>query len=123
MAAAEGDVYILPRDNFVSLAASGAFLPLEGDQELMDFFTSRDISLQSGWRRESDEGVNHLFGIPVSKLPGLNRLCRVEGGYVCILAANGNNENSLKFLRILCRDMADAPEGAGAADAAGESAP
>ena len=109
VAAGEGDVYILPRDNFVSLASSGAFLPLEGDEELMAFFTSREISLQSGWRRESDSGENHLFGIPVSKLPGLERYCHVEGGYVCILVSNRNDVNSLKFLRLLCRDMIDPP--------------
>ena len=78
MAAGEGDLYILPRDSFVSYASSGAFLPLEEDEELMALFNDREISLQSGWRRNSDEGVNHLYGIPVNKLPGLERYCRVD---------------------------------------------
>ncbi len=110
MAAGEGDLYILPRDSFVSYASSGAFLPLEEDEELMALFNEREISLQSGWRRNSDEGVNHLYGIPVNKLPGLERYCRVEGGFLSVLTANRNDENVLKFLRILCGDMVDAQE-------------
>lgn len=110
MAAGEGDLYILPRDSFVSYASSGAFLPLEEDEELMALFNDREISLQSGWRRNSDEGVNHLYGIPVNKLPGLERYCRVDGGYLSVITANRNTENVMKFLRIFCSDMLDAPE-------------
>ncbi len=110
IAAAEGDLYIVPRDNYISLASQGAFLPLEGEQELMDLFTSAGISLQSGWRRETDTGENHLYGIPISKLPGLKKYIAVENGFVSILITSGNEENSLKFLRILCEEMINEPE-------------
>ena len=109
VAAGEGDIYLLPRDQFIQMASSGTWVPLEEEEDLISLFTERDLSLQSGWRRESDSGENHLYGIPVSKLPGLERYCHVEGGYVCILVSNRNDVNSLKFLRILCRDMIDPP--------------
>lgn len=110
IAASEGDLYVLPRDNYVNLASQGAFLPLEGDQELMDLFTNAGISLQSGWRRETDTGENHLYGIPVSKLPGLKKYVIVENGFISILVNCGNEDNSMKLLRILCEEMLKEPE-------------
>ena len=110
IAAGEGDIYLLPRDQFISLASSGAWLPLEGDAELVSLFTGRDLSLQSGWRRESESGESHLYGIPVSRLPGLSRYAYVENGFLSILVTSGNEENCLKFLRILCGDMLDPPD-------------
>lgn len=103
--AAEGDVYILPRNHFVSMASSGAWAPLEGDAELMSYFTGAGINLQSGWRRESDSGESHLFGIPVSALPGLSEYLSVDNGFVCVLISNGNQDNVMRFLRILCHRM------------------
>ena len=64
IAASEGDVYILPRDHFISLASDGAFLELEGDETLLAMFTEAGASLQSGWRRETESGETHLYGIP-----------------------------------------------------------
>ncbi len=107
--AGEGDIYILPRNSFVSLASSGAWSPLEENEALMALFSEAGISLQSGWRRESDSGETHLFGIPVSALPGLSRYLSVENGFVCILITNGNQDNVLRFLEILCREMIQAP--------------
>lgn len=109
IAAAEGDLYLLPRDQFISFASSGAWLPLEHDAELTNLFTSREISLQSGWRRDAESGESHLYGIPVSKLPGLSQYAAVENGFLCILVTNGNDENVLRFLRILCEDMLEEP--------------
>ena len=110
IAAAEGDIYILPRDFFLSLSAQGAFAPLEEDAELMDLFTQAGASLQSGWRKNTDLGETHLYGIPLARLPGMERYCAVENGYVVVLVTNGNDENVMKFLRILCRDMITAPD-------------
>ncbi len=109
IAASEGDIYILPRDNYVNLASQGAFIPLEEDQELLDLFSNAGISLQSGWRRETDTGENHLYGIPVSKLPGLKKYVAVENGFLSILFNCGNEDNCLKFLRILCEEMMKEP--------------
>ncbi len=105
IAAAEGDVYLLPRDNFVSMASQGVWIPLEEDEELMSLFSEAGISLQGGWRRNADEGVSHLYGIPVSALAGLENTLYAENGYISLLVSGGNDANALKFLRILCRDM------------------
>ena len=110
IAAGEGDVYLLPRDQFISVAASGSLLALEDYPELMDFFTERGIALQSGWRKNTETGENHLYGIPQNKLPGLDRYAYAKDGFLCVLVNGGNDENSVKFLRILCRDMYEAPK-------------
>ena len=130
MAAGEGDIYLLPRDQFISSAGSGAFLPLEDDIELMAVFDEAGISLQNGWRRDSSTGETHLFGIPQSKLPGLTAsYAYAEDGYLSVLVTNQNDENVLKFLRILCQDMLTAPEeespetGSAETEAAAEPAP
>lgn len=109
IAAQEGDLYLLPRDEFLSLAASGGFLPLEDDPELMSIFNEADIDLKRGWRTLSDSDETHLYGISSDLLPGLKSFCYAENGYLSILVNSGNDENTLKFLRILCRDMITAP--------------
>lgn len=110
LAAGEGDVYLLSREEFLSYAASGSLLPLENDEELMAVFTRAGASLQSGWRRNTETGESHLYGIPQDRLPGLARYAVADDGYLCIIVNNGNDENVLKFMRILCRDMITAPD-------------
>lgn len=105
MAVGEGDLYLLPKDEFVSVASSGGLVPLEDDAELMDFFNGAGIQLQSGWRRNTETGETHLYGIPQSKLPGLSNYAYAKDGYLCVTEMGGNVDNTRKFLRILCRDM------------------
>ena len=108
IAAAEGDLYILPRDSFVSMASTSAWMPLEKDEELMSLFNQAGISLQSGWSRESGSGETHLYGIPVSALPGLSEYLHVDSGFLSVLVTNGNDDNVIQFLHILCHDMISA---------------
>ena len=110
LAAGEGDVYLLPRDEFLNNAANGALIPLEDDAELLSVFDEAGVSLQSGWRRQTETGETHLYGIPQDKLPGLGRYAYAQDGYLCIIITSGNTENAAKFLRILCRDMVAEPE-------------
>ena len=104
MAASEGDVYLLPRDEFVTLAAQGSLLPLENDKELMALFDQAGINLQNGWRKDNETGESHLCGIPQNKVPGLSQYAYATDGYLCIPVTSANEENAMKFLRILCRD-------------------
>ncbi len=104
MAASEGDVYLLSRDEFVTLAAQGSLLPLENDKELMALFDQAGINLQNGWRKDNETGESHLCGIPQNKVPGLSQYAYATDGYLCIPVTSANEENALKFLRILCRD-------------------
>lgn len=111
IAAGEGDIYLLPRDEFVSNAINGTLIPLEGDEELMSVFNEAGASLQNGWRRETETGETHLFGIPQDKLPGLSQYAVADDGYLCVVFSNGNNENVMRFLHILCRDMIEQSSG------------
>ncbi len=110
ISAQEGDVFLLTRDEFLSYASSGAFLPLEDDEELMGIFNEAGIDLRRGWRTLADSDETHLYGIPADMLPGLNALCYADNGFLTVTVYNGNQENVMKFLRILCRDMLIAPE-------------
>lgn len=110
IAAQEGDLYLLSRDDFLSYAAAGAFAPLEEDQELMAIFNEAGLDLRRGWRTLSESGETHLFGIPLDMLPGLSTLCYVENGFLAVTMYNGNMENVMKLCRIICSEMITAPE-------------
>lgn len=110
LAAGEGDLYLLSREEFLSYAASGSLVPLENDTELIAMFDAAGVSLQSGWRRETDTGENHLYGIPQDKLPGLAKYAWAQDGYLCMIVTGGNQENTARFLRILTREMITVPD-------------
>ena len=103
IAAGEGDVYLLRREDYLSLASEDAFVPLEMNPELME--TLSGVDLQRGWRKNTETGENHLYGIPQDKIPGLIQYAYCENGFLCVLNSGRNEENALKFLNILCRDM------------------
>ena len=109
MAAGEGDLYMLRRDDFLSYAENGYLIPLEEDAELISIFDQAGVSLQSGWRRNAETGETHLYGIPQDKLPGLSRYILSQNGYIGVVITGANTENAMKFLRILCRDMVTEP--------------
>ena len=92
--AGDGDLYLLSRDTF---------------PELMALFDSAGASLQSGWRRNTETGETHLYGIPQSRLPGLSLYAYAKDGYLCMPATGKNQENAAKFIRIICRDMINEP--------------
>ena len=109
MAAGEGDVYLLAREEFLNYAASGSLIPLEDDTELISLFDSAGVSLQSGWRRNTETGETHLYGIPQSRLPGLGLYAYATDGFLCMPVTTRNRENAAKFMRIICRDMINEP--------------
>lgn len=104
IAAGEGDIYLFSRDDFLNYSMNGSLLPLETDAELLALFDAAGINLQSGWRRESETGATHLYGIPLDKLPGLSKYVYTQDGYLSVIITSGNQENAFKLLRILCRD-------------------
>ena len=116
LSAGEGDVYMLPREQFLNYSMGGSMVPLENDTELMALFDAAGANLQSGWRKETETGENHLYGIPQDKLPGLIQYAYAQDGFLCVPLTGGNQENAMKFLRILCRDMLTAPPEETAAD-------
>ena len=109
LSAGEGDLYLLSREEFLSYALNGTLVPLEYDTELIALFDSAGASLQSGWRRETETGETHLYGIPQDKLPSLMKYAYAKDGYLCLVLTGKNQENAARFMRILCRDMIAAP--------------
>lgn len=105
-AAGEGNVYLLPRDTYLTFASSGLCAALEEDEELMAILDG--VDLQRGWKK-NDAGENHICGIPQDKLPGLSQYAYADNGFLCVLVTNKNPENTMKFFRIFCRDMLTAP--------------
>lgn len=105
VAAGEGDVYIVPKEQFNSMSKGGAFKPLEDDPDLLTQLEKLGFNLQLGTRTEADTGEAHLFGIPLTLFPGLSKRVLVDNGMVCVLINNGNDTNVMKFLNIFLADM------------------
>lgn len=122
LAAGEGDLYLLPKEEFVNYAANGYFIPLEEDPELIAILEDAEMDLTSGWRKEDESGETHLFGIPYQQLTRLNRYVYADDGFLCIFVNNGNTDNVLKFLRILSEDMLIADDAGAANESAAEGA-
>ena len=113
IAAGEGDVYLLPAENFQSYASSGGLLPLEDVADVMTHVETHGVNIDKGWRTESETRERHLYGIPATTLTGLHEYyIPTEDMYLCVTLNNGNDANSLKLLGILVRDMYRAPEAA-----------
>ncbi|MGN0747715.1 MAG: hypothetical protein ACI4ML_13625 [Aristaeellaceae bacterium] len=124
IAAGEGDLYILAKDQFQSYAANGAFLPLEEMEGFTELCEAYGIDTDKGWRINTDVRERHLYGIPLSSLPGLKAyLYTNEEYYLSFVCNGGNDENTYKFLQILLRDMHTAPEPAAEPAAENEPAP
>ena len=106
----EGDIYILPREQFMNVSDNGFMKDLESDPEISALLNEKGMSLQTGRRVAEGETEAHLYGIPASQLPGLQQyVATAEDGFVCLYVANGNEENVLRFLRRFLRDMAETP--------------
>jgi len=109
VAAAEGDIYILPRDRFETFSAEGMLAPLEGETGLMSVLSGANLERGYWYRKnssdETGERERHLYGIPLSAIPNIDRL--IEGytdpdnTYACVIVNNGNDANVIRFLSIL----------------------
>ena len=109
-----GDVYLLPKDEFDTIALNGALLPLEDDKGLMDVL--QVLNVESGRKVDPDSrDSRHLYGIPLknqygqSQFPGLEQYFYVNDGYLCLLRYGKNVENARIFLRILCQELSSVP--------------
>ena len=105
----EGDIYILPREQFMNVADNGFMMDLETDDEIASIISEKNLSVQTGKRTAEGQNGAYLYGIPISQLPGLQQYVLTEDGFVCVYVANGNEENVLRLMRRLVRDMAEAP--------------
>ena len=114
--AGEGDIYILPTEDFKSFASAGAFLPLEEYVQSGEIDVS-GLDITSGYVAIADEdsGVyeTKLYGIPLYELYGFmdgmnldNRDC-----VLAVLVTNGNTENVIPFANaMLQKGRGDKPD-------------
>ncbi len=112
IAARECDIYVLPRDQFQSYAAQGAFKPL--DEILPDVIAELEaagISLSRGWRTNEELGEKHQYGIPCADLPGILYMLQTDPSdmYISIFFETGNDDNVIKFFAQFIRDMMKEP--------------
>lgn len=119
IAAGEGDVYLMDASTFQQYAANGGMLALEDNEALLAAAEAAGISVDKGWRTETETGERHLYGIPASSLTGFHEYgVIVQDTYLCVLVNCGNNDNAVKLVSILLRDMQSAEAPATATDLA-----
>ena len=107
-AARECDIYILPRSQFQSYAAQGAFMPLEEVlPDLIADLEAAGVSLSRGYRSVEETGEKHQYGIPCAEMTTLQSmlLCDLSDMYLCVFFETENNENVLTFADYFVRDM------------------
>lgn len=108
IAARECDIYILPKAQFQSYAAQGAFMPLEDAlPDLVADLEAAGVSLSRGMRTVEETGEKHQFGIPCASMTALQStlLCDMSDMYLCVFFTTENDENVLKFTDYFVRDM------------------
>lgn len=108
VAARDCDIYVLPREEFQSYAAQGAYMAL--DEVLPDLIADLEeagISLSRGFRTNDTTGEKHQYAIPCADLPGIQAMlqCDTSDMYIGVFFATGNDENVLTFFEQFIRDM------------------
>jgi hypothetical protein len=105
VSAAQGDVYLLSSDRFKSLASNEALLDLQPyiDSGALDV---TGLDLTDGYVKNDETGEVKLVGIPTAQLPKLADYgVLTTDAALCVLANNGNDEYSIKFLNYLLIHM------------------
>ena len=113
IAARECDMYVLPRSQFQSYAAQGAFMALEEAlPDLIADLEAAGVSLSRGYRSCDETGEKHQYAIPCADLPGIQQMlqCDTSDMYFCVFFETGNDDNVLKFAEQFIRDMMVEPE-------------
>ena len=104
--AGEGDLMILPRSVFQTYSGEGLFIPLEEMPDIPAACEAAGVNLERGWRMNTDEGVRHLYGIPLAGLDTLRSWIAADSDcYLSIRVRNGNDENAAALLRTILREM------------------
>ena len=106
LAAADGDIYMLPADRFKSLATQGWFLPLD---ELVESGTINAEGLTLDSCRltvvdsETQTAQTHLYGIPTDTLYGFMDGLQYDnrGCVMAIVVNNGNDDAVIRFFNAL----------------------
>ncbi|MBP3427982.1 MAG: hypothetical protein J6M47_06945 [Clostridia bacterium] len=113
-AAQQGDVLILPRSEFQSMASDGAEYAFVNLQPYIDSgrLSVDGIDLSAGVLKNT-AGQEGIYGIPVSSLYGLiDYNCDPWGGILCVTSYSMNEENAVLTADLLMDTMStEKPEG------------
>lgn len=112
VAARDCDIYVLPRTQFQSYAAQGAFMPLEEVLPgLIADLEAAGVSLSRGSRALEGSTEKHQYAIPCADLPGISAMlqCDTNDMYIGVFYVTDNDENVLKFFEQFIRDMLEEP--------------
>ncbi len=112
LAAGEGDIYMLGREDFKRFAAQGAFLALDeliGSGRIDARGIALDpgrVTLQTGDEEPGETAApleTGLYGIPAEALRGFTDRMGIDsrGMFLSIAALNGNEDNVVAFLDAL----------------------
>lgn len=113
-AAQQGDVLILPKSEFLSMASEGTEYAFVNLQPYIDsgMLSVDGIDLSAGVLKNT-AGEEGIYGIPVGSLYGLLEYsCDPWGGILCVTSFSGNEENAVRTADIMIDNLtAEKPEG------------
>lgn len=102
LGANEGDVFVLPREQYQAYAGSGAFMALEDQLDVGALGEEMGVLLERAWRRDEDSGERHLYGLPIGAFPQLKAWCQVpENSYVSIRVRLDEDDRALRLLLLM----------------------
>ena len=105
VSAGQGDVYLLSKERFLSMAGNGGTLELEPLIANGSLHT-QGLNLEGGYVSNATTDKQSLLGIPADQLVKLNETgLDTKGKVLCILLSNGNDVYSAKFLDYLLTHM------------------
>lgn len=110
-AAAEGDLYLLPKEFYQGYSSESSFVALEELPEVAQLIEENPVVMERAWRKSVESGERHIYGVPMSLLPGLNDYVMGTSSeyYLCVAGNSYNEDNTMLLLRIIIRDMRATP--------------
>ncbi len=117
MFAGEGELLLLPEENFKSYASQGLFVALDEQPAVMEALERCGIPTDRG-RAIGPDGVPHLYGIHLSGLPVMQSWMYDRGTdrFLSVRIANGNDEVSLRLFTVLLEELSVPADSAGSAE-------
>ena len=106
IAAGEGDLFLLPRDNFQTYAGDGLFVALDEVDGIMEMCEEAGINLERGWRKNRETGERHLYGIPANGFKVLpDFVYSSHNLFLSIRVMNGNEEGAETLLKLFLQSF------------------
>lgn len=93
-----GDIYVFDKDIFIQFAKRGAFLPLE-DYLKNNTLNISGVNTASGMVRSDIDHKQHLYGLPIDGLKGLDQIgFSTKGKFVSVTAFSKKKDTAIKII-------------------------